>query len=55
MIKTVVNKSLIKSSLKGVSGVFGPGAVKTIQIPNIPKSIDAVMKILVVIFCTNLF
>ncbi len=51
IIKTVVNKSFIKSSLNGESGVFGPPAVKTIQIPKIPKSIDAIMKIFVVIFC----
>jgi len=38
-------------SLRVVSGVFGPPAVKTIQIPKIPKSIDAIIKIFVVIFC----
>lgn len=54
IIKTLVNKSLMNSSLKGVSGVFGPPAVKTIQIPKMPKLIDAIIKIRVVIFCMGI-
>lgn len=50
IMKTVVNKSFIKISFKGESGVLGPPAVKTIQIPKIPKAIDAIIKIVVVIF-----
>jgi len=33
------------------SGVFGPPAVKITQIPKTPNIIDAVIKILVAIFC----
>ena len=38
--KTVANRSLINISVCGVSGVSGPEAVNTIQIPMIPKTID---------------
>lgn len=41
MTKTVANKSLIRISLVTVSGVFGPPAVMTINIPITPKTMDA--------------
>jgi hypothetical protein len=39
-MKTVINKILIRVSVSFESGVFGPDAVKTIQMPIIPKSMD---------------
>lgn len=39
-MKTVVNKSLINVSSSFESGVSGPEAVKTIQMPIIPKAMD---------------
>jgi len=41
IIKTVVNKSFIKISVSFVSGVFGPEEVRIMQIPIIPKTIEA--------------
>ncbi len=41
IIKTVANNNLVNVLSNTVSGVFEPPAVKTIQIPIIPKSIDA--------------
>ena len=40
MIKTVANKSLIKTWLKLESGVSGPEPVITTKISIIPKNID---------------
>lgn len=54
IMKTVANKSLIKSSLRGVSGVLGPPAVRTIPMPKMPNIIEAIIKIFVLIFCIYL-
>lgn len=40
IIKTVVNSSLINVSVSLESGVSGPEAVNTMQMPIIPKAID---------------
>ena len=41
IIKTVVNKDLIKASSRAESGVSGPDAVKTRQRPIMPKATEA--------------
>lgn len=53
IMKTVVNKHLIKICVVFVSGVFGPSAVMTINSPIIPKAIDAYINICVAIFCIS--
>lgn len=54
MMKTCINNSLIKNSLKAESGSFGPDALNIIRIPVIPKPTDAMMKIFVAILCMNI-
>ncbi len=44
----------MSNSVVGVSGVFGPPAVITSNIPIIPKSIEAYIKIRVAVFCIGL-
>lgn len=41
MIKTVINKSLISTSLRAESSLSGPDPVRTTKIPRIPKAIEA--------------
>jgi len=41
--KTVINKSLIKNSLKAESFLSGPEAVRTTKIPTIPNIMEAYM------------
>lgn len=52
IINTSTNRSLINISFSRESGVSGPGAVTTVIIPNMPNVMEAIINILVAIFCT---
>jgi hypothetical protein len=53
IMKTHVNKSLIRSTSKGVSAVSGPPDVMTIKIPIIPNATDAYINKRLAIFLIN--
>jgi hypothetical protein len=51
IINTFIKRSLINISLKLESGLSGPEAVKTTNIPIIPKVTEAYINTRVAIFC----